>query len=225
MPEAPATVALLGGTGDLGQGLSLRLSRAGVEVIIGSRDGERAVAAARRVSEAVPGGAVRGAELADAASSASMVFVCVPFAVQAATLKGIKGALNPGTVVVDASVPLAAAVGGRPTQTVGVWAGSAGQQAAALLGGAGRVVSGLHTIGAAHLADLDHPLGEDALICGDDPEAKAATVQVLERIDGLRVVDCGPLEAARLLEGITPLLIGLNIRNKARTGIRVTGLS
>lgn len=224
MADGADRIGLLGGTGDLGFGLALRLAAAGVPVTIGSRVAERAADAAERVRAAVPDADVDGAALPDVGPRSRIVFVCVPFSAQADTLKAIAGTLVDDVVVVDATVPLGPAVGGRPTQLVGVWEGSAAQRAQALLGRDVQVVGGLHTIGAAHLAELDSPMDEDALICGDDKAAKRQVAELLEQIPGLGVVDCGKLDASRLLEGFTPVLIGLNIRNKTRTGIRITGL-
>jgi 8-hydroxy-5-deazaflavin:NADPH oxidoreductase len=87
-----------------------------------------------------------------------------------------------------------------------------------------RVVSALHTVSAALLTDLDHQLDEDVLICGDGREDKAQVAELIGRIDGLRPVDCGPLEMARILEQLTSLIISINVRHKVRAGIKITGL-
>jgi len=221
---APETVAILGATGDLGFGLALRLAVAGVPVAIGSRDAGRAAEAAERVRAQVPGAPVSGAANADAAAGAGVVVVSVPFASQAATLKSVRGALAAGTALVDVTVPLAPAVGGRATRTVGVWQGSAAQQAQELAPDGVHVVSALHTVSAAHLSALDHPLDEDVLMCGDDADAKRRVAALIARIPGLRPVDCGRLELARLTEQLTPLIIAINMRHKVNAGIRVVGL-
>lgn len=214
-------VAIIGGTGALGLGLARRLCAAGVDVTIGSRDAARAAEAAGSIEG--PGTAT-GMENAQAAASAQVVVLSVPFASQAATVKEIKDSLIEGSVVVDATVPLATNVGGRPTQTIGVWHGSAAQQAASLLPAHVSLVAGLHTVSADLLSDLSHPLDEDALLCGDDREATARVAAILDLIEGLRCVDCGKLELARITEQMTALMISMNIRHKARTGVRVTGL-
>jgi 8-hydroxy-5-deazaflavin:NADPH oxidoreductase len=218
-------VAILGGTGKLGYGLALRLGAAGCAVVIGSRDVERAKDAAQRASQAVPGGSFRGEGNAEAAAAADrLVVVAVPFANQVATLKSVADRLREGQVVLDATVPLGPAVGGKPTQLVGVWSGSAAQQARSVVPAAVGVVSGLHTVSSAGLEDLTAPVDEDTLLCGDRAADKAVATEVLGRIDGLRVIDAGRLEMSRLVEGLTPLLIGINIRYKTHAGVRFTGL-
>jgi NADPH-dependent F420 reductase len=204
--------------------LAVRLGRAGIPVIIGSRDAGRAAEAAQRASAAVPGASFEGLENAEAAARGEIVVLSVPFRSQSETLTNLKGALRPGQLLVDATVPLAAAVSGRATRTLGVWQGSAAQQAQEMVPDGVRVVSGLHTVSAAMLSDLDHVLDEDVLLCGDSREDKRAVAELLERIDGLRCVDAGRLEMARIVESMTALLISINIRHKTHAGIRVTGL-
>lgn len=212
------SVAILGGTGDLGYGLAVRLAHVGVDVAIGSRDAARAEEAAARV-----GNGASGAENADAARGAEIVVVAVPFAAQAATLAAVADVLE-GQIVLDATVPLATAVGGKPTRTIGVWTGSAAQQAQEVVGDRARVVSGLHTVSAASLADLSHELHEDVLLCGDRKTDKQAVADLIQRIPGLRCVDAGRLELSRIVEQLTPLLISINIRHKTHAGISITGL-
>jgi NADPH-dependent F420 reductase len=218
-------VTIVGATGDLGFGLALRLAQAGVPVVIGSREAARAEEAAERVRAAVPAADVRGAANPDAVAGAELVVLSVPFAAQAPTLKAIAGALTAGQILLDVTVPLATAVGGRPTRALPVWQGSAAQQARELVPDGVVVVSGLHSVSAAHLADLDHVFDEDALICGDDAGAKGRVAELIGLIPGLRPVDCGKLETARLTEQLTPLLISINVRHKVSAGIRITGLS
>ena len=126
--------------------------------------------------------------------------------------------------MVDATVPLAAAVSGRATRMLGVWQGSAAQQAAEMVPDGVRVVSALHTVSAATLADLDTPLDEDVLVCGDRRADKRAAAALIARVPGLRPVDCGRLEQARIAESLTALLIGVNARYKTHAGVRLTGL-
>ena len=219
------TVSILGGTGNLGFGLAVRLGLAGYAVCVGSRDAERAEEAAGRAADLVPGAAFAGHTNADAVGAADrLVVLTVPFASQVATLKGIADHWRPGQVALDATVPLATAAGGRPTQLLQPWQGSAAQQARAGIPAEVGLVSGLHTISAASLLDLEHGLDQDTLLCGDDRAAKALVAEVLDGIDGLRTVDAGPLAASRLVEGITPLLIGINIRHRTHAGIRLTNL-
>jgi NADPH-dependent F420 reductase len=223
--ETQAPVCIVGGTGALGFGLALRLGRAGVPVVIGSRDEQRAHEAARRAADAVPASQCAGRQNADAVEGAEIVILSVPFRSQSETLTNLKEALKPGQLLVDATVPLAAAVGGKATRTLGVWQGSAAQQAQEMVPDGVRVVSAFHTVSAALLGDLDHELDEDVLICGDRRDDKARVVELVEAIPGLRPVDCGPLEMARIVEQLTPLIISINVRNKARAGIKITGLT
>ncbi|MDQ8043910.1 MAG: NADPH-dependent F420 reductase [Solirubrobacteraceae bacterium] len=223
-PQPSIDVAVVGGTGDLGYGVASRLAAAGKSVVIGSRAAERAQESAATLAAAVPGSTVTGAANEDAVASAALVVLAVPFSAHASTLKGIAKIARPGQVFLDATVPLAPSVGGRPTRLVGVWQGSAAEQVRELLPDTVHVVSGLHTISAASLTDLEHVFDEDVLLCGDDAGAKQAVSALITTIPGLRPVDCGKLDSARLIESLTPLLIGLNIRNKTHTGIRIVGL-
>jgi NADPH-dependent F420 reductase len=220
----PEPVAIVGATGALGFGLALRWGTAGLPVVIGSRDPARAEEAAGRAREAVPGGGFEGAGNEDAARAAPVVVLAVPFRNQSETLTNLKGALREGQIVVDATVPLAAAVSGKATRTLGVWQGSAAQQAQEMVPEGVRVVSALHTVSAPLLSDLDHPLDEDVLVCGDRRADKEAVMALVDRIDGLRAVDAGRLEMARLTEQLTALLISINVRNKVQAGIKITGL-
>jgi NADPH-dependent F420 reductase len=208
----------------LGFGLALRLARTGVPVVIGSRDAERAREAARRARDAVQEGSFAGAENAEAVTQTDTTILSVPFRNQSETLNTLKQALRPGQLVIDASVPLAAAVSGKATRMLGVWQGSAAQQTAEMVPEGVRVVSALHTVSAASLTDLRHELGEDVLICGDARADKREAAALIERISGLRCVDCGRLEMARVTESLTAMLISVNSRYKTHAGIRLTGL-
>ncbi|HWD76493.1 MAG TPA: NADPH-dependent F420 reductase [Solirubrobacteraceae bacterium] len=219
-----STICIVGGTGALGFGLAVRLGRAGVPVVIGSRDAGRAHEAAAHARERVPYGQFSGAANAEAARDVPIVILSVPFRSQSETLTNLKNVLHEGQLVIDATVPLAAAVGGKATRTLGVWQGSAAQQAQEMVPDGVRVVSAFHTVSAALLTDLDHELDEDVLVCGDRREDKTRVAELVDRIAGLRSVDCGRLEMARIVEGLTPLLISVNIRHKARAGVKITGL-
>ncbi len=219
-----APVCIVGGTGALGFGLAVRLGRGGVPIVIGSRDEGRALEAAQRARECVPDGSFSGAQNADAVRGADIVILSVPFRNQSENLTNLKGSWADGQLLVDATVPLAAAVSGKATRTLGVWQGSAAQQAREMAPSGVRVVSAFHTVSAAHLTDLGHELNEDVLICGDVAEDKAELAALVRRIDGLRPIDCGPLEMARITEQLTALIISINVRNKARAGIKITGL-
>jgi NADPH-dependent F420 reductase len=211
----------VGASGALGFGLALRLGRTGVPVVIGSRSAERAEEAAVRAQTAVPAGSFTGAENSAAVAGCEMVFLSVPFRNQSETLTNLKGALQPGQVLVDATVPLAAAVSGKATRMLGVWQGSAAQQAQEMAPEGVSVVSALHTVSAAALTDLDQELGEDVLLCGDKRDDKRRAAAVIERIDGLRCIDCGKLELSRITESLTALLISVNARHKTHAGIKL----
>jgi 8-hydroxy-5-deazaflavin:NADPH oxidoreductase len=220
----PESIAIVGGTGALGFGLCLRFGRQGVQVGIGSRDAERAREAAKHAAEAVADGSFEGRVNQEAVRDASLVILSVPFRSQSETLANLRGALREGQLLVDATVPLAAAVSGKATRTLGVWQGSAAQQAQEMAPPGVNVVSAFHTVSAAVLADLDHELDEDVLICGNSRADKERLTALIELIPGLRAVDCGPLEMARIVEQITALLISINVRHRTRAGVRITGL-
>jgi len=228
--QAKQTVAVIGGTGALGFGLALRWAIAGIPIVIGSRSAERAEEAAAKISERAratfkDAAAVEGLENQDAASRASTVLLAVPFRAQAENLNNLRNSLQPATVLIDATVPLAAAIGGRATRPLGVPQGSAAQQAAEMAPRGVTIVSAFHTVSAAALADPAHALDEDVLMAGDDRKAKDDVAGLVRRIPGLRPVDCGDLEVARILEQLTPLLISVNQRHKIKhSGIKLTGL-
>jgi hypothetical protein len=220
----PPSVCIVGGTGALGFGLALRLGKAGVPVVIGSRDASRAEEAASRAAKLLPEAGYTGLENAAAVAGAEVVILSVPFRNQSETLTNLKQALQPDQLVVDATVPLAAAVSGKATRTLGVWQGSAAQQAQEMVPEGVRVVSAFHTVSAALLSDLDHRLDEDILMCGDRRADKARLSELVDLIPGLRPVDAGPLEMARIVEQLTALIISINVRNKVRAGIKIAGL-
>jgi len=216
-------IPIIGGTGALGYGLAVRFARAGQQVVIGSRRLDRAEEAAGRVREQVADATVEGLENADAARRGPVVFLTVPFRAQSETLTNLKEALAEGQLLVDCTVPLAAAIAGKATRTLGVWQGSAAEQAQEMAPGGVTVVSALHSVSAPVLA-RDDALDEDVLVCGDRKADKRRVAELIQLIDGLRPVNAGPLEASRIVESLTPLLIGINSRYKAHGGIRITGL-
>jgi NADPH-dependent F420 reductase len=222
--SAAPPVAIVGGTGALGFGLALRLGREGVAVVIGSRDADRAEQAAEKAAGLVPAGSFAGRVNAEAVRGAACVLLCVPFRNQSENLHNLREALEPGQLLVDATVPLAAAFGGKATRVLGVPQGSAAQQAAEMAPEGVRVVSALHTVSAATLADLDRDLDEDVLVCGDRRDDKREAAELIGRIPGLRCVDAGRLEMARIAESLTALMISINARYKAHAGVRITGL-
>ena len=224
MADEPARIPIIGGTGALGFGLALRWAREGVPVVIGSRDAGRAAEAAGRVRDAVPGAEAEGLVNEKAAGRGPVVFLTVPFRAQSENLNNLRDALTGGQLLVDCTVPLAAAVSGRATRSLGVWQGSAAQQAQEMAPEGVTVVSALHTVSAPVLGDLGAVLGEDVLVCGDRRADKARVAALIERIPGLRCVNAGALEMARIVEQLTPMLISVNARYRTHSGIRLTGL-
>ena len=218
-------IAVVGGTGPEGSGLALRWARAGESVIIGSRDPERAKATAAQLAERVGHlGSVEGAENGLAVKMCDTVILTVPFSGQAELLKQLKPSFRQGTVLIDATVPLATAVGGRATRVLGVWEGSAAEQAAEIVGKNIPVASAFHSLSAIVLKG-DQEVDCDVIVCSDDDRARQAASELAVKIPGVRAVDGGKLENARIVEAMTALLITLNIRHKVHgAGWRVTGL-
>jgi NADPH-dependent F420 reductase len=226
------TIAIIGGTGPAGSGLGFRLALAGETVIIGSRDTKRATEAAAAIDKkitdlggtGVPARAeISGAENLEAARSAEIVVLTVPFQSHAEMLKRLKPVLHAGQILVDPTVPLAASVGGRPTRTLGVWQGSAAEQASELVPEGVAVVAAFHNV-AAELLEHEGLVECDVIVCSDDKEASKRIRELARKIPGIRSLDGGKLENARIVEQITALLIGLNIRHKGHSGLRITGL-
>jgi 8-hydroxy-5-deazaflavin:NADPH oxidoreductase len=195
-----------------------------VPIAIGSRSSLRAEEKVERAGFVAPEGQFSPYDNAGAVAASSTVILSVPFRSQSETLTNLRSTWRPGQLVIDATVPLAAAVSGKATRTLGVWQGSAAQQTAEMLPDGVRVVSALHTVSAASLSDLSHPLEQDVLVCGDEPADKEEAAILIERIDGLRCVDCGPLEMARITESITAMMISVNVRYKSHAGVRLTSL-
>ena len=216
-------IAVLGGTGPEGFGLALRWAQAGETVIIGSRDATRAQDAANKIKQRAPGTNISGSENIAACAAADLLVLTIPFEGHAALLKQLKPAIRPGSIVIDTTVPLAASVGGRATRTLGVWQGSAAQETAELVPKGISVVAAFHNAGA-ELLNADGPVDCDVIVCSDDPAAIQIVRNLAAKISGVRAIDGGKLENARIVEQITALLIGLNIRHKGHSGIRITGL-
>jgi len=224
-PSFEDAIAILGGTGQQGLGLALRFAKAGRPVLIGSRDVERANAAAERVRAAVPGAEVAGGENSDTCRRARVIVLSVPFENTTSTLKTVRNSLVAGQIVVSMGVPLASATGGPATQTLGVWQGSCAEMVAALLPKDVDAVSAFQNVAAHRLHDLDRPVECDVLVSGD-PQPRQRIMALCDLVPGLRGIDGGPIANARIAEAITALLIGLNIRYRIAdgTGIRFTGL-
>ena len=223
-PEAAMNVAIVGGTGEEGFGLALRLGRAGRHVIIGSRSHEKGTAAADRARELLGDAEVDGATNQAAVRDAGVVFVTVPYEGQAEIYRSIKDDVAAGTIVVDSTSPLATAVGGRAWQVIRPWHGSAAEQAKAILDPGVRMVAAFHTIAGGQLQDLSREMDSDVLVCGKDADAKATVGELIDAIPNLRWVDAGDLSMARIAEQMTALLISVNRAYKIHdAGFRVTG--
>jgi 8-hydroxy-5-deazaflavin:NADPH oxidoreductase len=217
-------IAILGGTGPAGMGLALRWTRAGETIIIGSRDAQRAQEAATNIKKTSGDNArVSGMENSAACAAAALLVLTVPFEGQATLLKQLKPAIRAGSILIDATVALAAGVGGRASRTLGVWQGSAAQQAAELVPKGVSVAAAFHNL-SAELLNGDEAIDCDVIVCSDDANAGQLARALAAKIPGVRAIDGGKLENARTLEQITALLIGLNIRHKGHGGIRITGL-
>jgi NADPH-dependent F420 reductase len=218
------TIAVLGGTGAEGFGLALRWAQAGETVIIGSRDAKRAQEAADKIKQRAGAIAkISGMENAAACAAADLLVLTVPFEGHAALLKQLKPVFRSGSIVVDATVPLAASVGGRVSRTLGVWQGSAAQETAELVPDGVSVVAAFQNVGS-EILNAEGPVDCDVIVCSDDIEAGKTVRALAAKIPGVRAIDGGKLENARILEQITALLIGLSIRHKGHSGIRITGL-
>jgi len=219
-------IAVIGGTGPAGSGLALRWARAGETVIIGSRDSARAEQTAEAIRKRAGENArVSGMENSAACAATDLLVLTVPFEGQAALLKQLKPAIRPGSILIDATVPLAASIGGRASRTLGVWQGSAAQQTAELVPKGVSVAAAFQNVSAEILnSETNEDIDCDVIVCSDDPNATQITLELAAKIPRVRAIDGGKLENARIVEQITALLIGLNIRHKGHGGIRITGL-
>jgi NADPH-dependent F420 reductase len=218
-------VTIVGGSGAEGFGLALRWGRAGHRVTIGSRDAARGAASAVAATDRLGAGAsIQGTANEDAVRGAEVVAVTVPFGGQAEVYRSIAPHMDAGQIVLDATSPLATAVGGRAWQVLRPWHGSAAEQARALLPGDVRVLAGFHTIAADSLHHLDRPIESDVLLAGSDPAAKETVGGLIEQIPNLRWVDCGDLSAARIAETLTALLVSINRTYRVKdSGFRIQG--
>jgi NADPH-dependent F420 reductase len=214
-------IGIIGGTGPLGTGLALRFAAAGLTVQVGSRDLERAGEVARRLNSILGAGAteVSGGRNQEVAAK-PVVVVALPYDAVRETVLGLAPELA-GKIVISTAVPMSFA-SGRP-EPVRPEAGSAAEELAAICPGS-RVVGAFHTVAAGQLLDLRERLDEDVLVSGDDREARKEVANLVQRLEGLRAVESGPLATCRYAEGLTPLLLRLNRLHHAQTGIRITGL-
>ena len=214
----PIRVGIVGGTGAQGRGLALRWG-ATAEVILGSRDPQRAVRLAEELAAAVAG-SIRGASNLEAIGASDLVFLALPYAARERVLPELAPALA-GKIVVDMTVPLDPS---RPSVVRLPPGGAAALELRELLGGRARIVAALHNISAARLAAVAEPLRGDALVCSDDDAAKAEVIALIGML-GLRGLDAGPLVNAIAAESLTPVLIHINRRyGAADAGIEILGI-
>jgi NADPH-dependent F420 reductase len=223
--QKPESIAILGGTGDQGLGLALRFAQVGRRVVIGSRVADRAVEAAEKVRAAVPDADVIGLENAAATAGSPIVILSVPFEHTAGTVKSVRDALVAGQIVVSMGVPLATAIGDGAARTIGVWQGSCAEMVDSLVPEGVAVVSAFQNVSAHRLQQIDESVECDVVVSGPK-EARTVVMGLCPLIPGLRAVDGGLLGNARIVEALTALMIGVNIRYKLPegTGIRFTGL-
>ncbi len=217
------TIAVIGGTGAEGSGLAVRWAAAGYPIIIGSRSAEKAAASATELSEPLPtsSAAITGTTNADAATQADLIVLSVPYDAQEGTIAQIVDGAQ-GKIVISVVAPL------KPPKVATVWrppGGSAAQEAQAQLGEGVQLVAAFQNIAAGHLKDLSWQPNCDVLVTGESKEAKQMVIE-LAQAAGFVAIDAGPLANASVVEGLTALLIGINIRNKVKSsGIRITGLT
>ena len=210
------TVAIVGGTGNLGGALALRLGAPGVKIIIGSRDAEKAKKAVETLRPNLRAGDLTGTTNRDAVKDANFVVIAVPYEGQAQMVQDLKGQLA-GKIVIDTVVPLNKVKPFVPA------AGSALQEAQQIIGDEAPVIGALHNISAVDLGDVDAPLG-DVLVCGDNADAKQKVMDIIQRI-GATAYDGGPSSNAYVIEGLTGVIIHLNRKYKSKHGsIKITGI-
>ena len=221
------TIAVIGGTGDQGFGIVLRLARTGEKVVIGSRNQQKAEDAAKRANEILGANSlVTGMENPNAAAAADVIIMSVPFAAHVDMIKSVAGSITPEDIFVDVVVPLSTAVGGTATTALSVWEGSAAQQAVKLLPPHTKIASAFHNVVAEALQDLSHNVDCDIIVCSDSQETRRVVMELVNKVPGVRAIDGGRLENSRIVEQITALLIGINIRYKVKdAGIRITGIN
>jgi len=214
--ERQFSVAIVGGTGNLGGALALRLGAPGVRIIIGSRDAEKAKRAVDTLKMHLRAGELLGMTNQEAVKQGEFVVIAVPYEGHAQMVQNLKGQLS-GKIVINTVVPLKK---GRPFVPA---AGSALLEAQGILGAEAPVIGALHNISAVDLQEVDAPLG-DVLVCGDNEEAKQKVMEIVRRI-GARVFDAGPAANAYVVEGITGILIHLNRKHKSKhASVKITGI-
>lgn len=213
-------VSFVSGTGPAGFGLAARFARAGDEVVIGSRSIDRAEETRAMVLQHVPDAKVRAATNADAIEAGEVVFLTMPAQAQRSSVEAIAAALA-GKIVVSMSNPVQ--VEGGKVVTFIPEAGSIAEEVQQLVPTA-RVVGAFHEIHVRRFAKLDRRIDSDTIVTGDDEVAKQAVMRLCRHVDGVRAIDGGPLNLTRFVEGFVAVLISINLRYKAGTSLRITGL-
>lgn len=220
-------IAVIGGTGDQGLGLALRYAKVGEDVVIGSRKAEKAENAVAEI-ENLLGHSVKnleGMSNPDAAVVSDVLILTVPLQAQKPTLDSIKEYVD-GKIIIDATAPLNSNIGGSPMEFIEVWEGSAAERTVAILKGKDvAIVSAYSNISSSSLMNHEKDIDCDCLVCGNNDEAKLKAMELVNKLPGVKAIDCGDISRSRIVEKITPLLIGLNIKNRTHyAGIRITGL-
>jgi len=214
--DAQFSVAIVGGTGNLGSALALRLGAPGVKVIIGSRDAQKAQNAVATLKPKMRAGELSGTTNQEAVKQAEFIVIAVPYEGHQQMVEDLKGQLA-GKIVIDAVVPL------KKIRPFVPPAGSALQEAQQIIGAEAPVIGALHNISAVDLSEVDAPLG-DVLVCGDNEEAKQKVMEIIRRI-GARAFDGGPAANAYVIEGLTGVIIHLNRKYKSKHGtIKIAGI-
>ncbi|MDD6286419.1 MAG: NADPH-dependent F420 reductase [Methanobacteriaceae archaeon] len=221
-------IAIIGGTGSQGLNIGKRLAIAGEDIIIGSRKEEKALTKVEESLELLKDYddiKMEGMSNEDAAQAGDLLILTVPLSAQKPTLQSIKDYVG-DKILVDATVPLETAIGGSPARFVDLMEGSAAERTAKILKKTDvRVVAAFNNVSNSLLSNIPEPIDCDCLLAGNDNEAKQVVKEIIEKIPGIDCIDCGKLEKARMIEKITPLLIGLNIKYKSQFGgIRITGI-
>ncbi|MBR6023650.1 MAG: NADPH-dependent F420 reductase [Methanobrevibacter sp.] len=222
-------VSIIGGTGPQGLGIGERLALEGVDVIIGSRKEEKALEVVEQAKKDLADydlSTMSGMANEDAAREGDILIITVPLAAQKPTVEGIKEFCK-DKIVMDATVPLETAIGGKPFRFIDLMEGSAAERTASILEGTGaKVICAFCNISNSHLGNIPAEIDCDCLIAGDDKQSKEVAAELINKIPGIKTIDCGILEKARIIEKITPLLIGLNIKYKSHYGgLRITGIN
>lgn len=213
-------IAILGGTGDQGPGLALRWTMAGEDVIIGSRAKEKAEKVAEELNTELGENRIRGMDNVSAAAEADVVVLTVPYSAHLPTLESVKEQCK-GKIFIDVSVPLDPE---NPRKMKMPAAGSATEEAQAFFGPDTKVVAAFQNVAAHLLRDPAHAIDCDVLVAGDDKDARATVIGLIQKM-GMQAYDIGTADGARIVEGLTSILIRLNIRNKVKgAGIQLTGL-